>query len=176
MPNWSSGNIRIRGTQGNILNFVRNGISYCYYGETAEGKRENIQTPVDVEFNDYKDWGEVVIYPTVENRNGWYYIDDTKRAFIENVNTEISSIFFGKYRDNENWIIIFDEFKQAWGIRPEDFEELSKKYNVDFRIFCWEQGMQFSEELEVVRGQPTKYFSKQYNDWDWDCPMPFLGG
>lgn len=88
---------------------------------------------------------------------------------------------FGKPTENnvidaEPWLLIIDGFKQAWDVRAEEFTEMSAKYNVDIRIFAWEQGMQFERHVEILKGKLVADRAVHYDDWDWDCPMPWIGG
>ena len=50
------------------------------------------------------------------------------------------------------------------------------KYNVDFRMFGYERGGEFSQIMTVSRAGGIEIKSQEYSDWDWDCPFPDLGG
>ena len=106
---------------------------------------------------------------------------NTKRAFLEDTNIDNNLIprAFVETSDKNIFICIFDNFNQAWCIKPEDFVKMSKKYDVDIHIFGWEQGLCFSQEVEIIRGEVTKDIYNDYNNgktWDWDCPMSYVGG
>jgi hypothetical protein len=73
--------------------------------------------------------------------------------------------------------------KQAWafdgGSSTKDLErwaEISTKYNVDIKLFGFERGMEFAQEVIVLRGRKPITNDVQYEDWDWDCPFPRMGG
>lgn len=54
--------------------------------------------------------------------------------------------------------------------------KFSKKYNVDIKIFVFEQGLQFTQEIEIVEGEITKNETRKYDDYQWDVPFSKLGG
>ena len=175
MPNWCSGNIRFRGSKENIYDLLKNEIVFCTVGEDAK----TIEHPIASVKSDL--WGDVEITPSIEDENGWYYIKDTKRAFLGEVNIVNNLIpkAFCETPDKNIFICVFDNFSQAWCIKPEDFVNMSKKYDVDIHIFGWEQGLCFSQEIEIIRGEVTKDIYNDYKNgksWDWDCPMSYIGG
>lgn len=175
MPNWCGGNIRFRGKKEDIIKLLENEIKYCRHA-TKDGETE--VNPVKVFVDEYD---ELKISPAIEDRNGWFWINDSQRAFLEAVDTIIFDQGFYPYIYDENgeWILTLEGFRQVWSIHSEDYVEMSKKYNVDIRIFGWERGMCFSQEVEIIKGDVTKDIFEDYNhgkDWMWDCPMPYLGG
>ena len=51
--------------------------------------------------------------------------------------------------------------------------------NVDIKIFGWEQGVGFDQEIEIVDGEITKNHHtehKNYADWMWNTAMLYMGG
>ena len=54
--------------------------------------------------------------------------------------------------------------------------EMSKKYNLDFRVYGYEMGMEFNKEIEIVEGEIATYRLIQFKDYKWECPDPKLGG
>ena len=73
--------------------------------------------------------------------------------------------------------------KQAWafdgGSSTKDLErwtEISTKYNVDIKLFGFECGMEFAQEVIILRGRKPIVNDIQYEDWEWDCPFPNMGG
>jgi len=66
--------------------------------------------------------------------------------------------------------------RQAWCFVAEEWAEISKKYNLDVRLYGFEQGMEFCQEVEIIDGKVTMDNKIRYDDWDWECPMPRMGG
>ena len=44
------------------------------------------------------------------------------------------------------------------------------------KIHGFEKGMQFSQLIEIVDGEILQDKEIKYDDWDWDCPCPLIGG
>lgn len=36
--------------------------------------------------------------------------------------------------------------------------------------------MEFAQEVEILRGELVKDEEIKYDDWEWECPMAYLGG
>lgn len=152
MPNWIEGTLKVRGKKDNLINFLENGISKNSFQEGTDEKM--------VTFDFDGDYCEVEIASEA-------YISDTKRAFV-----------------NEHCWVNFDNdidticipIKQAWGFVREDWTNISNKYDVDVRLYGFEGGGQFCQEIEIIKGLVTLSSTIQYTDWKWDCPMPTLGG
>ena len=97
------------------------------------------------------------------------YFKDSKRLFV----AKEPDIEFDDYSDNHVYLI---EVKQAWDFDIPYFVEQSKKYQIDFRITGYECGMQFSHMFEIDKGTIITDISLKYNDYEWECPFPTLGG
>lgn len=54
--------------------------------------------------------------------------------------------------------------------------EISKKYNLDFKIYAYERGMQFNIDFEVHKGEVIKCNEIQFDDYIWECTNPNIGG
>ena len=59
---------------------------------------------------------------------------------------------------------------------PEPYEEMSKKYSLDFRFYGYECGMEFNQEIEVVNGKTTINRKITFENYYWECPDPEMGG
>ena len=44
------------------------------------------------------------------------------------------------------------------------------------KIQGFERGMEFSQVIEIVDGEIVQDEELHYNDWNWDCPCPEMGG
>ena len=67
-------------------------------------------------------------------------------------------------------------FEAAWLIDVEYFAEMSKKYDIDFKIYAFEQGKEFNQNLEVVKGEIIKDEVIEFDDYIWECIDPTIGG
>ena len=72
--------------------------------------------------------------------------------------------------------ILVVNMKAAWNIEEQPYIEMSKKYNLDFRVYGYEMGMEFNKEIEIVEGEIATYRLIQFKDYKWECPDPKLGG
>lgn len=168
MSNWCGGVIKIRGKRDNIKAFLKDiliptslwGIKLEYEIEETD---YSITFGVKERHKDlYEAYGEV----------SWY-LQGTRRAFI----IQNKRIEFEFWRDvEEDEILTIEGFKQAWGIMPKDYLDFSKKYNVDIKIFGYEKGMEFTQEVEIIKGEITKNKETKYKDYQWEVAFSELGG
>lgn len=172
MPNWCEGNIRFRGACKNIKALLENEVE-CV-GHKAGSFMEVVTLKPVVKAELYQltmerpDNGDGVIFPA-------FHIKGTRRNFLDGTTVE----FHGDYDtddEREVRILVCDSFKAAWGIESKPYVDMSKKYDVDIHIFGWEMGMEFAQEVEIVKCELVKDEEVKYDDWDWECPMPYLGG
>lgn len=150
MPNWAEGTIKLRGRRENIKSALK---------EMFIGSDATISEEMD----------DQALILTFTSINSYFYINKTKRAFIDKNKIEV-------LLEEDFEIIEIDDFKQAWRVIPKNYQEFSKKYNVDIKIFVFEQGLQFTQEIEIVDGQITKNETRKYDDYQWDVPFSKLGG
>ena len=162
MPNWCEGTMKLRGKAKDILRFFHEGLDASTWlgGEKIE----------DQVFDNSGD-GELYF-----NFKHEPHIKDTRRAFITGDSVEC-------YYDNEDEdIVACVNVKQAWAFAADDggdlkkWQEISNEYNVDIRLFGIEMGMEFTQEVIIIRGQKPIVNEKQYEDWMWECPFPNMGG
>jgi len=133
------------------------------------GKREDIKRFLDNEIDN--DFGQVCC----DDGDGYLdytfkhepWIKGTDRAFI-------TSDYL--YMDDEECSVCLD-IKQAWSFHKDDWKDKSAKYNVDIKLFGIECGMEFCQEIIVLRNNPKIVANViTYEDWEWDCPFPNMGG
>ena len=150
MPNWAEGTIKLRGKRENIKSALK---------EMFIGSDVTISEEID----------DQALILTLTSINSYFYINNTKRAFIDKNKIEV-------LLEEDFEIIEIDDFNQAWSAIPENYQEISKKYDVDIKIFTFEQGFQFTQEIEIIKGKITKDKAIKYENYQWDVPFNSLGG
>ena len=81
---------------------------------------------------------------------------------------------------HEDYGVCVVDIKQAWGFDAGDsdlqkWKDIAKEYNLDIRLYGIESGMRFCQEI-IITKETFEYRETKYNDWDWDCPFPRMGG
>lgn len=158
MPNWCEGSIKVRGKRDKVKNFLINGVNRYYWN--IETRTSEIVPKDDVVFVKEDEWGATEI----EVRDA--YIEGTRRAFIDNLYA---------YLDDED-VCVAGHFRQAWCIDGVDFDKLKDKWDVDFRLYGIERGMEFAQEVIAERGKELEDETFKYGDFIWECPFPYMGG
>lgn len=162
MPNWAEGVLKIRGTRQDIRKFLVEGLEPLnpsagiarLMGKEVEQPKVKIQED-EWDFN-------------MSSQHG-FYIKGTRRAFIE---SDIEWFF----NDSHLEVLTIGSFKQAWGVDATEYAEISKKYNLDIKIYAFEQGMQFNQDIEIHKGEIVKNNEIQFDDYEWECLFPNMGG
>lgn len=149
MPNFAEGTIKLRGRAENI----KLALKYMF---KAVG---NVTIKEDTD-------GELI---TFTSSDSYFYINGTKRAFIDSKSFEI-------HLDDDFLIIELNNFIQAWHAIPEDYIEISEKFNVDIKIFTFEQGLEFTQEIEISKGKILKNTVLKYGNYRWEVAFSNLGG
>lgn len=156
MPNWIEGTMKLRGKRENIARFFREGLD--------ASDRHKLEDQVKDESGEDDLCFHFMNGP---------HIAGTRMAFIDDDYVEM-------YDDIG---IACVDIKQAWAFDAggeteglKQWKNISEKYNVDIRLYGIEKGMQFTQEIIIVRGKDPINNVKQYNDWDWECPFPNMGG
>lgn len=162
MPNWATGSIRLKGKVKNIVNFMDNGIEGVDY--IGQKKPDNV---IKVDHGDIECDYEF---------KGTAWIKDTKRAFIDTDTFKYWNCVYIDADEINDEISIAMPFKQAWKVSVEDFVAISKKYSVDVAIHAFEQGMEFEQDILIVGGEIKKNDKTDYEDYMFECSMPFIGG
>ena len=164
MPNWIEGTMKLRGKQKNIKRFFDEGIEASpYFGE-----KENLEEQViDESGEDFWEY-------TFKNEP---HVKNTRRMFIKNSFVEM-------YEEDG---ICTVPIKQAWSFsaRASDEDiliEIADKFQIDIKLYGIECGIQFCQEVLVLHGNEEKQGVIKYNnviqyeDWEWECPFPNMGG
>lgn len=92
-----------------------------------------------------------------------------RKAFIQNDK-------LGFWLDDDYLVIEINDFNQAWAVKPENYQEISSKFDVDIKIFTFECGMEFTQEIEISKGEIIKNICYEYDDYQWEVPFSNLGG
>ena len=151
MPNWCKGSLKVRGTKENLMKFILEGLRPVgYLGEERE----------KLTLNEYGD-----LY---SDETCW--IENTRRGFVEK-----PEVYFSEYEDGEMQIKVFSA-RFAWGISAEELRKTCKKYQVDMKIHGFEKGMEFNQIIEIVNGEIIKDEEIHFDNYNWDCICPELGG
>ena len=159
MPNWIEGTLKLRGKQENIRRFFREGLQPSSWPKPEDSVGQIIDRSAENE-----------LYFEFNNEP---HIVGTRRAFI----TDESA-----YMSEESGVVCVN-VKQAWAFHVgsgsndlEAWKGISDKYNVDIKLYGIERGMEFTQEIIILRGEKPIVNERQYEDWDWDCPFPNMGG
>lgn len=150
MPNWCVGTLRVRGTKENLTKFVLEGLQPVdYIGEDLEALKMDE-------------------YSQVKCSRCW--IKGTRRGFILDLDEYIDDW------NDEGKFAIGLEAEFAWGISSEELLNSCKQYGVDMRIHAFECGMCFNQIIEIINGEITKDEEVKFDDYNWDCICPNVGG
>ena len=149
MPNWAEGSLKLRGKKENIAQALK--YMFC----TAD----NVEIEEDLEIGWFK----------LTTTAPYFYINGTRRAFIKNDKLDF-------WLDDDYLVIEINDFNQAWAAVPDNYKEISSKFDVDIKIFTFECGMEFTQEIEISKGEITKDICYEYDEYQWEVPFSNLGG
>lgn len=153
MPNWAEGTLKLRGKTENIVSALKDML--------LENQSATLEEKYD---------GTLLTFKT---ENDYFYINGTRRAFISGKDIEI-----WLDEDDEDFVIIeLENFKQAWAASADNYTEISSKFDVDIKIFTFEMGMEFTQEIEISKGEIIKNIvNENFTNYSWDVPFSRLGG
>lgn len=163
MPNWVEGKLKIRGKPEDIKRWVEECL-HCYTTNWLGDGAHTELVKGAVRFERDPDSEEMYLYVDKSA-----HIEGTRRNFVEK----------GEYVDlceEGKKSILVVNMKAAWNIEEQPYIEMSKKHNLDFRVYGYEMGMEFNKEIEIVEGEIATYRLIQFKDHKWECPDPKLGG
>lgn len=161
MPNWCRGDLKVRGTKENIRKFLLEGLQPISKGFLSP---ELVETEIICD-----DTWEF----SIKSETGAFYILGTRRNFIdgEKIETDIND-----WEDDEEKVIVIEDYKAAWGIDADHLASISEKFNIDFKILGFEQGMEFNQDIEVINGKIIKDEEIKFYDYKWESIRPHIGG
>lgn len=156
MPNWCEGYLRVRGPVNNIRKFFENAFEIV----TNESRDINDLISLMPYDNEFEVYVEDIVW-----------LKHTRRGFVEACNTYV-------HPNNDGVGCAVISYKQAWAADAEQLLEVAKEFEVDLRFFGGEQGMCFTQTIEIVDGEITVNEAKEYSgdSWDWESPVPKWGG
>lgn len=151
MPNWSKGCLKVRGKAANVKKFVLEGLK-----------------PVDLFGNELPKLELSDLGAVDTEKDCW--IEGTTRGFVENLSAEFSFV-----DDDETFTAVFDS-KFAWTAEAEKLLALCKKYSVDMKLYAFEKGMGFNQDILIVKGEIINNLTINFEDYNWECICPTVGG
>lgn len=154
MPNWSEGILKVRGKYENVIDFFNDNL------EIVDFFGNEIKSALTID--DYDDLVEISL-------KGKGYVKGTNRNFTK-------SDYIGIYRREDNTACAVIHIKGAWFIEPNPYIKMSKNHDVDIKIESFERGMEFSQYILIEKGHLIENKYIEYDDYDWECPNPLLGG
>lgn len=152
MPNWARGTLRIKGKLDDIKRFV------CEELVCVNSAGEEQAAP---------EWEESYSFYELKVYSNFLWLRNSRRHFIEPED--------GMLIDKNSGVLCM-QFKAAWCIEAKALLEHAKKHNLDMRIYAFEQGVQFNQEIEIINGEITKDRVIKFDDYQWDCICPYEGG
>ena len=169
MPNWCEGKLKVRGKKENIMKWLSECVA-VWEPDVEKGKPlydalvyKKDENGVSFACNEELDEFHISVKQDA-------HIEGTRRNFVKKYENDF---LFGA-EDGKDVIVL--PVKAAWALESEPYEEMSKKYGLDFRFYGYECGMEFNQEIEVINGETTVDREIQFDDYYWECPDPMLGG
>lgn len=151
MPNWSEGCLKVRGKAANVKKFVLEGLQPVDFFGNALPKLE------------LSDLGEVDT-----DKDCW--IEGTTRGFVENLYADFSFV-----EDDETFTATLDA-KFAWAADAEELLASCKKYSVNMKLYAFEKGMGFNQDILIVDEEIRRDCRIEFEDYNWECICPTVGG
>ena len=84
-------------------------------------------------------------------------------------------VYLSEYEDDDVISIALNA-KFAGCIKADELLNICQKYGIDMRIYGFECGMEFNQDIEIIDGEITKNNLVEYDDYVWDCISPERGG
>ena len=161
MPNWCVGTLKVRGEKDNIRKFLTDGLAPLDSSRGIAimlGKDPGPEPAVEIEEDKWE--------MKLKTKEG-FHLKGTRRNFIDS-----KEITWEPDRD----VLIIHNYQTAWAIDVEGLSNLSKEYQIDLKIYAFERGMEFNLDVEIHNGAIIKNDEITFNDYDWECIEPSLGG
>ena len=165
MPNWIEGTLKIRGPYENVRHLYEEGLNATdiYHNPIPKEKWLKIDT--------YEEYGDGYFDISILDKR-WAHVEGTHRAFITGEHDICVREVF-----NAPELIVVSDIHQAKCFKEYDWISIAKKYSIDIRLWRLESNMHFGQSIEINRlGEVLISELIGYEDWIWECPLPFLGG
>lgn len=163
MPNWVEGKLKVRGKPEDIGKWATECL-HCYITRWIGNEPQTEIAEKAIRFEHEPSGDEMYL-----NVDRTAYIEGTERNFIEEG-------FYNNLCKEDGKSTLVVRMKAAWGIEVGPYIEMSKKYNLDFRVYGYECGMEFNQEIEIIKGETTVNREIEFEDYCWERPDPMLGG
>lgn len=118
---------------------------------------------------DPDEYGDIDYIPS--KNLSYFWIEGTRRGFVYPDN-----YICNYYNEEKDEVIVCSDAKFAWTIYTEQLLKISKKYNIDLKIYAFEGGMEFNLDIEVSKGKVIKSEVVEFDNYMWDCIDPLSGG
>lgn len=141
--------------------------NWCVGELKIRGKRDDVVKFLKSSLSE----GEITItpYQDVQLTDVCGHIKGTYRCFISERYTQDFMVI------NDSVIVVI-HVEHAWSPKLEEFRKLSKEFCVDFRFYGYECGAEFNCEFEIIKGEVTLKKVIEFENYQWECPHPMLGG
>ncbi len=162
MPNWCTGDLKIRGKYKDVKEFLSKEM-FILGGNILN--REYQAPVIDEEYG---------IAINVGKQGMWF-----RNAYRSFFDSDIDIyIEFDDEEDKDEKVITANlgELSTAWEIDTQALIKLSEQYNLDFKIYAYERGMEFNIDFEVHKGKVIKNNEIRFDDYVWECTNPEIGG
>lgn len=169
MPNWCEGTFKVRGNFEDIKRYVKENIKVY--------EPKIIKEPDGSVRFDHIPVPDAIVYEFDEPDSEEFEMTVKDDAHINGSRRHF--IIPGTYyciKQNRRKAVMVLRFKAAWYIDTQPFIEMSKRYNVDFRLYGCETGMEFNQEVIIENGELIKDDEIRFDNYMWDCPFSDLGG
>lgn len=164
MPNWCEGKLKIRGKRENVVRFIENSLIIVKHGKEME-------KIIQIDFCDDSDM--VIRLNNIDGSECQYlWIKNSKRNFIDLLGDDIRI----HQAEAENKYITILNIRGAWDIDIQTLIKLSKEFDLEFKTYCFECGARFNKEIEISHGYLVKNQTIKFEDYDWECIDPTIGG
>lgn len=151
MPNWSEGCLKVRGKAVNVKKFILEGLKPVDFFGTELPKLE------------LSDIGEVESDKDCR-------IEGITKGFVENLLVDFSFV-----EDSDTFTAVLDA-KFAWVADAAELLTLCRKYIVDMKLYAFEKGMEFNQDILIVGGEILRDNCIKFEDYNWECICPTVGG
>lgn len=153
MANWTKGVLKVRGSKENLLSFLQDGLELA----GAEKVKHTVL------------FGEYDVFIEIPHKHKDFHIKETSRHFIDKP-------YSGIWYYGDEMVLVFEDFCSAWSVNALELADVSAKYQIDFKIYAFEAGSEFNQDIEIVKGKIIKDEEISFDNYVWECINPNLGG